>query len=381
MGPLHLASLLLVLLLPLVSAQNSNSDSGWGWSSVQVPAGSKIQYIPVRGNSATLLTLIDANYDPNKIERVTVITTGHGRDAWNYYGHMAAARGDAQSRLGVDPAKTLIVAPEFFSIGDLRNGAIPAGNPKKTLCYDGDWWSGGYDSLAECGTAGVSSFEAIDKLTDWLTDGRLPNLKFIMIAGHSLGGHFVHRYAHLGNPVARGREVHYWVGNPATYLYYSTDRPSTTNAMQSCPGYNKYMWGNAAMTSRITGYPTSDKNSFYNTYKSRNVHLSVGTLDAGSGIFGCEATVQGKSHYSRSTNYVNYLRQLCGGWPSRHTIDYFKAYHDARDMLTKKVTLQRFFTDSANAGLTTPSRVPAGLNNGVNSKFLRSDGRASPPVF
>ncbi|KAN0066497.1 hypothetical protein ACQY0O_000591 [Thecaphora frezii] len=368
------SSTLVALVFSATKVRADDPDSSWGWSSLKPANGSKTMSIPVRGKSATLPIYIDNTYTASRIKTVIIQVHGHGRDPWNYYGHNDAARSLAQSELGVDPATVLSIAPFFMGIGEKTNGAIPEDNPSNWLCYEGDYWSGGYSNLCPDGVQGVSSFEAMDALVAWTADrSRFANVERIVVSGHSQGGQFVHRYAHFGQLNLNGAEIHFWVGNAASFLYYSKDRPVSVAELKECAGYNRYMYGNAGIAGRLSSYSTSDIGTAQSTYNSRYVHLAIGTNDHAAGVLGCEAKVQGSGHYERATGFINYLRQLKGGFPARHTVDYLTSGHNARTMLTKKVTLQRLFTDYYARGVKTPSRLPDGtINNGVKSVFARA---------
>ncbi|EPQ32037.1 uncharacterized protein PFL1_00235 [Pseudozyma flocculosa PF-1] len=370
--PLLLVALL-VLVLQASPAKADNPDSAWGWSTIKPASGSEQVTVPVRGSSASILTLMDSSYTASKIKTVLIQVHGHGRDPWNYYNHNTAARSKAESSLGVDPSTVLSIAPFFMGIGDKNNGAIPEGNPSNWLCFEGDYWAGGYSNLCPDGVQGVSSFEAMDALVAWASNrSRFPNVDRVVISGHSLGGQFVQRYAHFGRP-STSAELHFWVGNAASFLYYSKDRPVPLADLTACKAYNRYLYGSAALSDRLGAYGVGDIGAAQSTYNSRNVHLGIGLQDHAAGVLGCEAKVQGSGHYERATGYINYLRQFKGGFPSRHTVDYVTSSHDARTMLTKKVTLQRLFTDYYAKGIKTPSTLPNGsINNGVQSTFART---------
>jgi hypothetical protein len=57
-----------------------------------------------------------------------------------------------------------------------------------------------------------------------------PNLKAVVLAGHSGGGQLVQRYAVVGKAAAAltstGIHLRYVVANPSSYLYFSDERPS-----------------------------------------------------------------------------------------------------------------------------------------------------------
>jgi hypothetical protein len=66
----------------------------------------------------------------------------------------------------------------------------------------------------------------------------------IVIAGHSEGGQMIHRYAQLSNHPVVEPEVHYWIGNPASWLYLDDRRPQKgiggARSSTKCPLYNDY---------------------------------------------------------------------------------------------------------------------------------------------
>lgn len=137
----------------------------------------------------------------------------HSRDVFNYAKHNsrardAAAAGNATGNVHkLDPSTVLLMAPEFFGYGEQLSGALPTPDPNHQPCYNGSEWAWAMNSLCEDKT--MSSFEAVDLLTQWMTDGKYPKLKTIVFTGHSLGGFFVHRYAMIGQPAQKpGLEYH-----------------------------------------------------------------------------------------------------------------------------------------------------------------------------
>src|SRR5206468_4029883 len=120
------------------------------------------------------------------IARVLVIIHETERDARSAYGIALAAA--ARVRALND---TLIIAPRFSSNdGDVCRDHL-APREVNWPCLGDSWRSGG---LA-VGSA-VSSFDLLDEILRRVSMREVfPNLKSIVVAGHSAGGQFVTRYA------------------------------------------------------------------------------------------------------------------------------------------------------------------------------------------
>jgi pimeloyl-ACP methyl ester carboxylesterase len=78
--------------------------------------------------------------------------------------------------------------------------------------------------------APLSSFDGIDAILALLADHtRFPNLKTVVVAGHSGGGQVVQRYAVVGRGgdalMGSGVHVRYVIANPSSYVYFSPERP------------------------------------------------------------------------------------------------------------------------------------------------------------
>ena len=75
----------------------------------------------------------------------------------------------------------------------------------------------------------ISSFAAIDEIAAALSDRkRFPNVRRIVIAGHSAGGQFVQRYT-AGRPPQeweRRLPIRYVIANPGRYFYFNDLRPA-----------------------------------------------------------------------------------------------------------------------------------------------------------
>ena len=188
-----------------------------------------------------------------------------------------------------------------------------------------------------------SSFAFVDVvMKEFLDTSRFPNLKHVVVAGHSAGGQFVNRYG-AGNLLdeqlqARGVEVTYIVAAPSTYMFMDTKRPDTAVAAVSegndgnngqddygvtnifidasdttCPYYNYYKHGLLDLNSYMA---TAGAEQIKAQYGQRKAVYMVGEYDdinASSGLESdCKANLQGRHRKERSQNYMNYMKEFYG---------------------------------------------------------------------
>lgn len=153
-----------------------------------------------------------------EIVRAVIIVHGNDGNADGYFKTALAAAEAAGAR-----GDSLILAPHFV---EQRDKAPP---PAGRLVWErGGDWRAGYASSAHAKPR-VSSFTVMDRLVAALGDvSRYPNLKSIVIAGHSAGGQYVQRYAVLAGDNAGGPPLRFVVANPSSYLYLDARRPDPT---------------------------------------------------------------------------------------------------------------------------------------------------------
>jgi hypothetical protein len=171
------------------------------------------------------------------ITRAIIVIHGSGRNAADYFDSIRqtipSGAGSARDWQG----QTLVIAPHFQEKDDARKGE---------LWWDGDWNRGGTEK-------GVSSYEVVDALVARLRGGTFPNLKWIIITGHSAGGQFVQRYAaftdiDLGT-APNAHCVKFVPANPSSYVYLNPYRFSNAQNDWVIPrgkrskGYNDYKYG------------------------------------------------------------------------------------------------------------------------------------------
>jgi hypothetical protein len=152
------------------------------------------------------------------VTRVLIVVHGLERNAEQ--NHRVAER--AIRNAGDAGRGTLLIGPQFLEAVDAEAHQLP-GN---ILRWGNDQWMGGGNAE----NAAVSSYEAIDVIFAKLTDRTVfPNLKTVILAGHSAGGQFVQRYATVGRGTdaleRAGIHLRFVVANPSSYVYFSPERP------------------------------------------------------------------------------------------------------------------------------------------------------------
>src|SRR5450755_157779 len=171
------------------------------------------------------------------IKRAFVFVHGILRDADNHFRTALAAAFLANAL-----NDTIIVVPRFAS-----NSSAPGnekGNCRDTLAADeanwiceaerpDTWRSGG----TEVGSQ-LSSFDfMVEILSRLARKDVFPNLKTILVAGHSAGGQFVTRYEMLNQVNDRlGVPVSYVVANPSSYAYVDSLRPTASAFLATTSG-------------------------------------------------------------------------------------------------------------------------------------------------
>lgn len=160
---------------------------------------------------------------------------GLGRDANNYYRHLLAA-----AFLAGALQDTLLIAPRFASNegGACKDTLAPGELGWHCQPRNDTWRTGGAAIGAE-----VTSFDIVDELLRRLArKDAFPNLRTLVVAGHSAGGQFVSRYE-MANQVHDQLPIKptYVVANPSSYAYLDALRPTAAalpaNVAAAAPGY------------------------------------------------------------------------------------------------------------------------------------------------
>jgi hypothetical protein len=291
-----------------------------------------------------------------QITRAFIMVHGTNRDADNYFRTAIGA-----AFLGGALEDTVVIAPRIAS---------SAGNCRDTLAQHEVSWSCTGDSWRSGGTSASSdkltSFDFVDELLRKLAKkDSFPNLKSIVLAGHSAGGQYVNRYS-MANRVHEtlGVPVSYIVANPSSYAWLDATRPapfpstSTADATgthpvadltytaftaaDKCPNYDRWPYG---LENRAGGYTAKlSDDELKKQLASRPVTYLLGEIDVlplGGFDGSCSAMAQGPTRRARGEAFARYVNQKTG---ARHTMKIVHLCgHNARCMFTDEETLPLIF--------------------------------------
>jgi pimeloyl-ACP methyl ester carboxylesterase len=143
------------------------------------------------------------------ITRALVVVHGAGRDADNYFRTTLAA-----AFLAAALEDTVVISPRFASNDGRGCMDMLAVDEVNWPCNGNSWRSG--DTAAN--NEKLTSFDFSDEILSRLAKKEaFPNLKSIVVAGHSAGGQFVTRYE-MTNQIQEtlGVPVAYVVANPSS---------------------------------------------------------------------------------------------------------------------------------------------------------------------
>ena len=269
-----------------------------------------------------------------RITRALIVVHGQGRDADNYFRTSLAA-----AFLAAALEDTVVVAPRFAS----NDGQTC----RDTLAQDEVSWSCSGDSWRSGGVATnnpkLTSYDFADAILRKLARKEIfPNLKVIVVAGHSAGGQFVTRYE-MANQVhdTLGVPVTYVVSNPSSYAYPDPARPAGFSDARNCTTYDHWPYGLEGRT----GYAAQlAGDQLRKQLAARPVTYLLGEIDIlplGGFDTSCPAMAQGATRLSRGQAFGGYVTQKYGA--HHQTVVVPLCGHNARCMFTAEPALPILF--------------------------------------
>jgi pimeloyl-ACP methyl ester carboxylesterase len=313
-----------------------------------------------------------------------VIIHGGGRNADDYFCSCLAAIG-RQKRY--PSSSVLLVAPRFLTSAD-GQVRLHDGGGGRAMQWGGKghgrWRYGAATVYPESAAKNVTSFDAIDVLMNLLGDRKkFPNMKRIVITGHSVGGQFVQRWSLLTSSWVENRTSAV-IMNPSSWTYLTPMRWSNGTWQLpgdgSCHGYNDWPWGLEQDPTKMHS-PYKDRmreqlgvGGLVDRFADRQVTYLAGSADrcnvTGKGQWcqshdlgtACMDELQGSSRWDRNFLYVESLR-LVGIETHEHLV-VEGVGHDHALMLTSHVSLSVLFPSD-----DTPSG-PEVRKLGVLSRLL-----------
>lgn len=292
------------------------------------------------------------------ITRVLVMVHGAGRNADGYFSSAMAA-----AFLAGALENTLVISPRMAS--NDGQGCRDTLAPNEISWHCNTWRSGG-PSLTH---PVVTSFDFLDEILRKVArKERFPNLKVIVVTGHSAGGQVTNRYQ-MTNQVhdQLGVPVRYIVSNPSSYAWPSDERPTaaawslTANppgyipevgpntrpfmslgaSGRGCTNYNQWSFG---LLNRDGYAKTQTDDQIRKQLASRPMVYLLGELDILplAGFDGsCSAMAQGPTRLARGQAFAKYVNEKLG---AKHDVVVVPLCgHNARCMYTSDVALPLLF--------------------------------------
>jgi len=317
--------------------------------------------------AATGRTLVYRTYALEKkntaITRALIVVHGLGRDADSYFRHTLAA-----AFLASALNDTIVIVPRFASNeGGPCKDELGSGEMGWHCQPRSDTWRNGGAAIDST----VTSFDVADELLRKLARKDVfPNLRAIVVAGHSAGGQFVSRYE-MTNLVHESLPVKptYVVANPSSYTYFDNLRPTPsalpTSVAAGAPGYTAPLGTNAPAAfvafadapnctsydnwpyglKERNGYSTRlDDDQVKKQLGARPTTYVLGELDI-LPLYGfdssCPAMAQGPTRLARGLAYARYVDERFGA--KHKTLVVPACGHNARCMFTAEPVLPLLF--------------------------------------
>ena len=299
------------------------------------------------------------------IIRAYILVHGAGRDAHNYFRHALAG-----AFLAGALENTIVISPRFAANeGGSCQDTLAANEINWSSC-SGETWRSGAGAISN---RRITSFDVADEILRKLAvKQNFPNLRRIVVAGHSAGGQFVNRYE-MANQIhdRLGIPISYVVANPSSYAYLDSMRPRSSAFPQNvaalppgyiappsanpgppfgrygdsedCTTYDTWPYG----LNKRTGYTAKQSvEQLRKQLASRPTTYLVGELDI-LPLYGfdnsCPAMAQGPTRLARGLAFGRYVNENFG---AKHTTLVVPACgHSARCMFTADTVLAVVFRE------------------------------------
>lgn len=276
----------------------------------------------------------------DKIQRALIVVHGAGRDADNYFRTTLAA-----TFLAGGMENTIAISPRFASNNSSCRDTL-APNEVNWPCGGDSWRSGG----VAINDPKLTSYDFMDAIVRALTrKENFPNLKSIVISGHSAGGQFATRYG-MANQIhdAAGVSITYVVSNPSSYSYLDPERPAGANNelrpfgdARNCTTYDNWPYGFKNRTGYSARIPDDQLKK---QMAARSMTYLLGDLDvfplAGFDS-SCPAMAQGPTRLARGQAYAAYVKAKYNA--PHQVIVVPLCGHNARCMFTSEAALPILF--------------------------------------
>ena len=334
---------ILTLALGLVVGARAAEERGGHRHPVRVVADQRIT-VTAAGGQGVLPVYVSRDWSrplPG-VTRAVLVIHGRLRDADTYWKSALAAAAAA----GPAAASTVMIVPQFLADIDIA----PRDQPADTLHWSLEGWMGGEPAH---GPAPLSSFDALDAIVARLADRtRFPDLREIVVAGHSGGAQVVQRYAVLSRGLSvPGVTLRYVVANPSSYAYFDSLRPALGGgfapyAGADCPGFDDWKYGLLHLPPYAPGVAPAGLEA---RYVSRRVTYLLGQADTNPNHPAldktCAAEAEGPYRLARGRAYFAYLQGRHRTGLAQTLVEVPGVGHDGDAMLTSPGGLAALFGD------------------------------------
>jgi len=308
---------LLLLTIPLRSLAFQTNDGAAADKPVKAIADRLLPVTMAKGKGSlpVYVTLdgspADFSHAQPAVVRALLVFHGKQRNADDY--NQSGLRAIKQA--GDAGKGTLLITPQFLEKVDTDQFRLPPG----ILRWGPEQWMAGDNAI----DSALSSFDAIDAILVQLGDRKIfPNLKTVVVAGHSGGGQVVQRYAVVGRGgdalMHAGVHVRYVIANPSSYVYFSPERPvlapgggefTYAPPAKTCFGrYDRWKYGIHDPPPYLDGI---DFTSLEQRYIHRDVLYLLGTNDVDPNHPALDKTCSGEDEgpyrFFRGKAYFRYL--------------------------------------------------------------------------
>jgi pimeloyl-ACP methyl ester carboxylesterase len=175
------------------------------------------------------------------------------------------------------------------------------------------------------GPVALSAYEVIDAMVAHLADPKFfPNLKTIVLAGHSGGGQAMQRYAVVGKAerlVPAGIKLRYVVANPSSYVYFTDERPVfgegaikfETADGKGCRNFDHWKYGpNEVREEYVRQSAAAGWQALEDAYAQKDVVYLLGTADVDPHEkddldVSCAGEMEGPTRFLRGQAYYAWL--------------------------------------------------------------------------
>jgi hypothetical protein len=264
-----------------------------------------------------------------KITRALIVIHGTNRDADNYFRSTLAAAFLADA---LDD--TVLIVPHIASAGG------PCKDPlaENEVSWNCSSWRTGGASMAD---EKLTTFDMVDELMRRLAKkDAFPNLKAIVLAGHSAGGQFVNRYE-MSNKIHEtlGVPVTYVVANPSSYAWIDATRPAAV--AEACANYDRWPYGFEHRTGYTARIGDEDLKKQLASRPTTYLLGEIDILPLGGFDSSCSAMRQGPTRLARGQAFGKYVDEQLG---AKHEIVVVELCgHNARCMFTAEKALPLLF--------------------------------------